>query len=135
MIKKGNLNRNNNSIYYMMNEYTSFQILIDQAGYKQYPLGGLSGKYMVHIDNISLLNTGAQQYTVSMKSNILQYETGSPTNDILFTHRDGANEIVNPICIEAQLQTWIDFQITDIATGSSPAGFTSILLTGRAFKL
>jgi len=118
-----------------MSDYTSFQILIDQTAYKQYSLGGLSGKYRVHIDNISLLNAGAQKYVVRMKSNILQYETGSPTNDILFMHNDNSNEIVNPICIDAQLQTWVDFEITDVATGAAPAGFTYILLTGRAFKL
>lgn len=119
---------------YKDNDYTSFQILIDQTAYKQYALGGLSGRYKIHIDNISLINAGAQQYVVRMKSNILQYETGSPTNDILFTHRDGANELSNPICIDAQLQTWIDFEITDYATGVAPVGFTYILLTGKAYK-
>lgn len=119
---------------YKEHDFTSFQILIDQAGYKQYSVGGLAGKYKIHINNIRLVNAGAQQYIIRMKSNILQYETGSPTNDILFCHRDGANEIDNPICIDAQLQTWIDFEITDYATGVAPVGFTYILVDFRAYK-
>ncbi len=112
----------------MNNDTVHFQILIDQAGYKQYSIGNINGYHYIKINNIRLQNNGNHQYVIRMKSNILQFESGSPTNDILFMHRNGASEIDNPICLYAQLQTWIDFTITDYDTNAAPANFQYILL-------
>jgi len=117
-----------------MPDSVDFQILIDQAGYKSYPVP-LQGYYKIKIKNIRLLNTGAQQYVIRMKSNQLQLENSVPTNDILFIHRDGAPATVEPIILNAQLTGWIDFTITDYSTGNAPVNFQYILLHCQAIKL
>ena len=111
----------------------NFQILIDTAGYKQYSIGNLQGSYLVTIKNINLQNAGAE-YIIRLKSNILVLDSGSPTNDILFHHIDTKPSIINPLYCYAQLQTWIDFTVTDYATGLDPVGFQYILLHCEATK-
>ena len=117
----------------MSNKPINFQILIDSADYKQYSIGNLQGSYSVTIKNINLMNTGIE-YMVRLKSNILQFESGSPTNDILFFHNDTKPNLIVPIHFNAQLQTWIDFTVTNYATGLAPAGFQYILLHCEAIK-
>jgi hypothetical protein len=118
-----------------------FQILIDSANYKQYPIGKLQGSYVVKITNIQYsVNPSVSadaQCLVRLKSNILQYDNGYPTSDILINHYPNRSDLTNPIYLNARLQTWIDFTITTSVNGaaeSAPANFQSILLTCEATK-
>ena len=116
-----------------------FQILIDQADYKQYPIGRLQGSYVVKITNIQYcVNPSVAadaQCLIRLKSNILNYDSGYPTSDILVNHYPTRADLIHPIYCNARMQTWIDFKITTSVNGgaeSKPANFVSILLTCEA---
>jgi hypothetical protein len=116
-----------------MQKHFNFQILIDSAAYKQYSIGNLNGNFKFTINNIQYYNQSAQ--LIRLKSNLIQFDNGSPTNDILFNHNPHITDLSNPITFTGNFQTWIDFTVTDYTTNVAPDFFSHILLHCTAEKI
>jgi hypothetical protein len=113
----------------MSDKPVNFQIVIDDASYKQYSIGNLQGPYLIKIKNIEYFDTNNTYVgLVRLKSNILFFDAGSPTKDIIFNHSPSRPDLPNSIYLNAQLQTWIDFQVIDYETGNAPANFKYCVL-------
>ena len=107
----------------------NFQIIIDQAGYKQYSVGNLQGNYLIKIKNIQYHDLNNTFFgLIQLKSNILLFDSGSPNKYISFIHSPNKPDIINPIYVNGILQTWIDFQVIDYDTGNAPINFKYIVL-------
>lgn len=111
-----------------------FQILVDTADYKLYPIG-LQGSYKFKITNLSYNNNANASYVIELKSNVLQFDRGYPNKNLIFFHRNVKPNLLNPVCFNTQLQNWLDFTVVDYATQVAPVGFVNIILHCEAEEL
>jgi hypothetical protein len=124
-----------------MKDKGTFQLFTQSTDSVKTYATGLSGVYDIRITDIKLIHAGGgnTEYAVQIISDTLRLSLGNVNDNIKFFHRNGANEIPNPIKLyQLNINNHVScsfLQLGSVGTDINTGGDYNVVITFEYEKL